>query len=444
MGKIFFNKDVMRKGYATFVFLLIGGWIHLVGLRVDGVGHVSISNTAIVVQLLVYLLGGIGVACNLSDSVKLLRVSKVGGALIVFCCASVFWSQDSYFTATRLVGLAGGVTIALLVVVSFTVSEFLLWMVGAFVAVSVTNYLFIYICPEIAIRTSQVWKGIFVNENQLGLTIILFLILGCFLIDYQKKYTIMLYALALLLVMPLVYFSYSMMGYVAYVISIVIMVLLSLYYKYKFSLNWVWIFSFLLSLVGIFFWSDLVILLGKKSSIGGRIVIWDLVYDQVKASPWLGHGYGSLVEADIFRVPFHLNDLKSVVEKMAPYYGTKNIINPDIDRIAARYALHMKNGVHNGFLDILFWLGWIGSSLFVIFIVNHFRKIYVLLKYGYNKTSVMFFTVYTAIFLVINTGESQMLVRSGLVWVIFVFVVFKVNESYDLFSQEVLSVKEKM
>jgi len=57
------------------------------------------------------------------------------------------------------------------------------------------------------------------------------------------------------------------------------------------------------------------------------------------------------------------------------------------------------------------------------------RKLYVLLKNS-NDDSLLFLSVFFIMFILANITESLILVRSGLTWTLFVFVVFKTNEKY--------------
>ena len=101
----------------------------------------------------------------------------------------------------------------------------------------------------------------------------------------------------------------------------------------------------------------------------------------------------------------------------------------DYQLIPKQYETLISLGGHNGYLDILFWFGWFGVSVFTFFIVDMARKIYVLLK-NTNDSSLLFLSVIFIMFVLANITESLILVRSGLTWSLFVFVVFKTNEKY--------------
>lgn len=409
--KLIFGEIFRTKAFALFLLLMISGWIHLLGHSVDEFRHISLSSFGKGVQVSVYFLAFIGVFFNASNAVALLKKNQNFLLLLAIALVSVLWTDNFIFTATRLVGVVGLVCIVLVIATQFSVEAFLRWIVWFYLFLVIVNYAAIYFFPEISLTRennySSPWVGFFHQKNLLAQAMVIFMVIS-YIQLLTRNISWLTFFFIVIVTAPLVYYSESMTANVLLLAGFFSSTFIRLYFKYRFSLHWFLLSLLLIMLSVYFFKSDLLSLVGKSETLTGRTITWGFVYEQAKMMPLFGHGYGSWL---------------------------------DYQLIPKKYDHLISLGGHNGYLDIMFWFGWFGVSVFTFFIVDMARKIYVLLN-NTNDSSLLFLSVFFIIFILANITESLVLVRSGLTWTLFVFVVFKTNEKYyeylkDKFKHEV-------
>lgn len=400
-----FRNIITSKFFALFSLLMISGWAHLVGSAVDDFNRSSLSSWGIGIQLFAYLLGFIGVLFNFSNSIDLLKKSWLFVVFLALACTSLLWSMDVFFTGSRLIGAIGVVAIALLIASRFSVSEFLQWMVWFFLLLVIINYAVIYFFPEVSLSKagnySSPWQGVFFQKNHLAHAMVIFIVIS-YIQLLAKKIHIGAFIAVLIITVPLVYFSKSMTANIILFAGIVTASILFFYYQRNFSLYWL-LLALLTAILSVYFFkNDLLSLVGKSDTLTGRTITWGVVYEQAKMMPFLGHGYGTWV---------------------------------DLQLVPKQHKYLISLGGHNAYLDILFWFGWSGVILFVLFVADMARKLFILLKNKYDRTQLIFFCVFFVMFMLINITESLILVRSGLTWTFFVVMLFKLNETFDEYSR---------
>ena len=397
-------RDILResfqtKTFAIFLLLMISGWIHLFGHSVDEYGKMSLSPYGLALQVSVYFLAFIGVFFNVPNILELLKKSHIFILLLALALTSILWADNFFFTATRLIGLVGVVCIALILTTQFPVKVFLRWLIWFYLFLAFVNYMTIYFFPEISLSQknnySSPWIGFHHQKNLLAQAMAIFIVIS-YIQLLIKNISWQMFICIIIVAAPLLYFSKSMTANVLFLAGILSSTIIWLYFKYRFSLYWLLLLSLLIGLSVYFFKSDLLSLVGKSETLTGRTITWGFVSDQAKLMPFFGHGYGTWL---------------------------------DYDLIPKQYTYLISLGGHNGYLDIWFWFGGVGMIFFSLFIIDMARKLYVLLKNS-NDDSLLFLSVFFIMFILANITESLILVRSGLTWTLFVFVVFKTNEKY--------------
>ena len=130
--------------------------------------------------------------------------------------------------------------------------------------------------------------------------------------------------------------------------------------------------------------------LGKDSSLSGRTDIWSMVWQKVLEHPLLGHGYSAF------------------------WLGWNGRDSADI-----WLALHWPvPHSHNGFLDLLADLGFLGLVLFLAGYVSYFRK--ALRCARASRTSWgLFPLLYLSFMIVFNFSESSILKQESVYWVLY-------------------------
>jgi len=95
--------------------------------------------------------------------------------------------------------------------------------------------------------------------------------------------------------------------------------------------------------------SPIAALTGKDTSLTGRTEIWWIMAEHIRLHPFLGSGYGAYWTA-------------------APVPGT------DSYEFVTRMGSFYPGSAHNGYLEILNDLGWVGLLCLIGFIITHVRQ----------------------------------------------------------------------
>ncbi len=106
--------------------------------------------------------------------------------------------------------------------------------------------------------------------------------------------------------------------------------------------------------------SPIAALTGKDMTFTGRTEIWAILAEHIRYHPYLGTGYGAYWVA----VPVSGNESYEFVLRMATFYP---------------------GSAHNGYLEIVNDLGWIGLLCLVAYIVRHIRQSLQLLGIDRNQ-----------------------------------------------------------
>ena len=136
---------------------------------------------------------------------------------------------------------------------------------------------------------------------------------------------------------------------------------------------------------------QLLMLLGRNTTFTGRIDIWLLVWELIQQNILLDNGYYG----------FWYDVQHSL------YYGVR--------------------AAHNGFLDVMVFLGAIGMFLFVLML----EKAFFLSAKHYFSDEMTLQSVFPFVFLVsfsvVNLMESYFLVKMRILTVVFLYVVLYLN-----------------
>lgn len=135
--------------------------------------------------------------------------------------------------------------------------------------------------------------------------------------------------------------------------------------------------------------------LGKNLEFNGRLPIWTLMMEKVLERPWLGYGYAAFWTSD------------------ASYYLLTRSWALDAFQAGIRF------NAHNGYLDLLLQLGFVGLGLYFVSLATVLARItYLLIK---TKAVELFWALQTIIFLsLINLSDSLSIGSGGGQWSLYV------------------------
>lgn len=129
---------------------------------------------------------------------------------------------------------------------------------------------------------------------------------------------------------------------------------------------------------------------GKDGSLSGRTIIWDIVKQHIQTAPYLGSGYGAYWLGPFPRSPSY------VFMYTMFFYPSES---------------------HNGYLEIVNDLGYLGLGCLLVFIVVYIRQALELMRYDRSQA-----VLYLALLLhqlVMNMSESEWFARD-IIFTIFI------------------------
>jgi O-antigen ligase len=135
----------------------------------------------------------------------------------------------------------------------------------------------------------------------------------------------------------------------------------------------------------------MVTIVGSDYSLTGRSGIWHAVWRAIQAHPWLGWGFDA-------------------------FWDSKERAF-EIARAARTVTPH----AHDGFLDLLLSLGFVGLAIFVVAFAVVWRRALVLLREADGRAALFPFA-YLSYLVLYNLTESSLLGSRAFEWIVFVAV----------------------
>ena len=248
------------------------------------------------------------------------------------------------------------------------------------------------------------WKGIYDYKNTFGslmvLSSIAFLLMP---IDNPKhrRYKWGGFAISLLFII----FSTSK---TSIVVSFVTISIVLFYQKFRwkgkisvFYIDAVLLFVGSIGTVVIGLWVEILGLMGKDATLTGRTPMWNVALTELMYRPWLGFGRGA----------FWAEKSKYAID--AGYAVSEGFVPPH---------------AHNGFIDVMLDVGYLGFFVFMLsFSIAYLRSLK--LAYASNKLEHMWPLAYLIFLTLNNMMESYMLRLANVYWVLYIATVLSVKAS---------------
>jgi exopolysaccharide production protein ExoQ len=141
--------------------------------------------------------------------------------------------------------------------------------------------------------------------------------------------------------------------------------------------------------------SPIMSLTGKDATLSARTIIWDIVKQHIQSAPYLGSGYGA--------------------------YWPVNP-TPSSPSFVFTYVMYFyPSEAHNGYLDIVNDLGYVGLACLLVFLVVYIRQGLTLMRVDRNQA-----TLYLALLfqqMVMNMSESEWFARDSVFTIIILAVI---------------------
>ncbi len=300
----------------------------------------------------------------------LIQILPKGRFLWLFlgiCILSVFWSKYPGMTLKGIVQALLQISIFGLYFSSRFNPKHQLYIIAAAMGITViTNLLYVIALPAIGRHVGDkfhgAWKGFYENKNEFSGAMLWALIIYYLLSFRDSSLVVTTIARAGLLLCPI--FVILSTSKTALVLFIFLYFTLTVWHGYRWRgsrtilLVDLALLSLLVFISGVVNnWIMIVSSLGKDPTMSGRTDIWIATLFQINQKPLLGHGYSGFWTEDNPAA-------RSIGDSLFPGFYTYN--------------------AHNGFLDILLEIGWLGMGIFMIGFLSTWA---LALRYAYKPES---------------------------------------------------------
>lgn len=323
--------------------------------------------------------------------------------LIVY--SSSIWSVNPEFTEKFMPEVLQMTTFGLYFATRFSLKQQLRLVAWTFGIGAILSMFVVWRLPGAGLHWHDhpgAWKGIYDYKNTFGSLMVLnsiaFLLLP---IDNPKhrRYKWGGFAMSLLFIL----FSTSKTSIVVSFLTISITLF---YQKFRwkgkvsvFYMDVILLFLGSISTIVIGLWVEILGIMGKDATLTGRTPMWNVALTELMSRPWFGFGRGA----------FWAEKSKYAIH--AGYAVSEGFVPPH---------------AHNGFIDIMLDVGFIGFFIFIIsFILAYFRSLK--LAYGSDNLEDIWPLAYLLFLTLNNMMESYLLRLANVYWVLYVAVAFSVR-----------------
>lgn len=323
--------------------------------------------------------------------------------LMALAVASMLWSTNPAKTINRSIALIGTTLFGLYLASRYSMKQQLQMLGWTYGIAIVLSFAFAVALPKYGIMGgvhAGKWRGIYNHKNTLGKVIvpgvIVFLLLA---LGSQKRRRLLWCGFGLALLLLLLSTSKT---------SLVNLLTVFVAFAGFQILRWRYhrmIPAFtVLSTVGttLYVWitantAALLGSLGKDETLTGRGDLWPLVLQKIWERPWLGYGYGAFWDG--------LNGESAFIWYASGWKPPNS---------------------HNGILDVLLALGWLGLSILAIgFFTISLPKALVWVRL--SKTPEGFWpALYMTYYVLANLGESTLMIQNDIFWVFYIAAAYSV------------------
>lgn len=371
----------------------------------------SLDVRFLIIRVAIYSLVLLFMLKSKQGFLRKLSANPVLFSLIILIGISTSWSPVPMLTLRRSVALFLTTIFGLYLGIRYSMKQQIRLIVCALFIAVLLSILFIQFLPLYGIDTQakdEAWRGVFMQKNIMGRYMVIGLVsFLCAPVSGSKEMILKVFGICSVLV--LLTGSHSAGSYLVAVLVLLLMTTLKLWNLAR-NKGWgklvplgVGLGTLLVAGMGAAGASTgaLLELLGRNSTLTGRVALWDRLLHSLAESPWVGYGYGG-------------------------FWATENV--------------HVLAGLgwsplkaHNGYLDLCLDLGLAGLT---IFLANSMLVLWRCLKLAATRGSLHSLWPLTILstILLYNCFESDLLIANNFIWV--VYVAITVSTQRSLMAQE--------
>ncbi|WP_214807095.1 O-antigen ligase [Exiguobacterium sp. s102] len=285
--------------------------------------------------------------------------NKVLIIFLLYVTLSVLWTPG-YSNISRIFSLLVNFSVALFIIKRFTVLELLKFLRVFFLFILISSYVTVILFPDIGIESgvhSGSWNGVFGQKNRAGIVLVYSLITTIVLMISEtkiKKIDIGSFFLTIIFIIN----TNSSTAIMICLLSIFISFSYYMFTKCNKLVRIVFLIFASVILISTYFFISYISpaikeFTGKDLTLTGRTFIWNYLLNENKGvSVLIGNGYG-----------YYWSNFN---ESLYRFYNAIGFVTTT---------------AHNGFIDIILDLGYVGLFLFIILLIIS------LVGYIYNFTS---------------------------------------------------------
>lgn len=322
--------------------------------------------------------------------------------IVLFCFLSILWSDYSWISLKQSISLLMQTFAVMFIVSKYEMKKFILLLVIAAIIITISSYYVAIFMPSEGINQYKfygAWQGVFEHKNNLASVMVVYLIMELYFLSLGKKMLMrMLIIILAISQIILIVLSQSTTGIILLICTVLLFVILKIYSTMenpylKISYSVLILIYIIIGLVLLFLNLSYVFnLFGKDITFTGRNVIWNAGINLINEKWLVGYGYRStMIDNSYF--------FNSFVSQIGFKVGS----------------------LHNGYLETLSYIGYVGSILIILSIGLYFIRSmkWFLLNDNFSYLSLIFL-VYL---LVLNFQESAFLgSQFSLMWMIYVYI----------------------
>jgi len=351
---------------------------------------------------------------NFRELTLTIKDNKLFIFLVFYICASILWTAD-YSNTPRVMAFFVNISVVIFIVSRFELIDFLKFLRIFFAFILTSCYIAVFIFPHIGIDSGLhfgSWNGVFSQKNRTGIILVYSLITSITLLISSKN----MKKMDIIMIIATLFFVLNTTSSTAILIStlcIFISLIYVIFLKYDKKIR---IISFLFAAVIIlasYYSLDYLINLisnttGKDMTLTGRTFIWDYLIDQNEGiTLFLGHGYG-----------YYWSEFNTSLYK---FYSAIGFITTT---------------AHNGYIDILLDLGYVGLLLFLTMYVFSMGKYLISYLFLDVKKDALWGILILSCMIPYNFSESLFISYNSL-GMIFIFCS-------TLYASKILEMREQV
>lgn len=388
---------ILEKGFVVSALLILTG-VEFPFLGSSGSSGNSLEADPVTQAILyvVYLLTFALMFVRWKHAVHVATKDKFLLMLVGLALASALWSDVPLLTLRRGIALVLTTLFGVYLTMRYSIREqlrLLAWMLGIAALLSI---LFVLVLPAYGTASGKflgAWQGIYDQKNVLGRYMVLSAVI--FLINARSSYKYRwVFWTGFGLSVGLVLMSTSATALVS------LLILLALWPLYGgLRLPYTWAVPFLITVVIVGGGVVMLLLenlevvtgaLGKNTTLSGRTDLWPPLLEKIWQRPWLGYGYTGF------------------------WLGSEGE-SVDVWRVLSWQPSH----AHNGWLQLLLDLGFLGTSLFAIGLLICFSQALIWLR-STKTAEGLWPLLFLTVLMFFNLTQSTTLERNNIFWVLYV------------------------